>query len=142
MRSSQSNFLNAAFASVIFSALPCKAQDRFEVLVTCSNFPSHVEQRNCLNEKVKESLAELEIARKSLMSAIAAWDQDQVYKDRARAMYQAEGAGFVEYAGKQCEAFAALAAGGNSQEDRRLACHYQLNRTYILQTNRIAASLK
>jgi uncharacterized protein YecT (DUF1311 family) len=130
-------------ASLLFSAylvgavLPAAAQDRFELLSSCAAAASHVEQRECLERKMKISLAALQAAEKSLSSKLRDIDQEPVQKLHAVAAAQTDARAFTNYAEKHCEAFAALAYGGNSQGDRRLACHIELNMVRTRQLNKV-----
>ena len=117
------------------------AQDRFAFLSACSANASHVEQRECLEAKMKRSLAELGEAQRGLMERLRAIDENAEDKNRAIAAAQADAAAFVSYASKHCESFAALAFGSNSQQDRRLACHIELNNLRAQQVTKVALSV-
>ena len=88
-----------------------------------------------------ESLASLDMAEKELMAKLQNADQEPNLKQRAIVATKADAQAFVAYAAKHCEAFASLAFGGNSQHDRRLACHVELNEVRTQQVNKIAKSV-
>ena len=69
-------------------------------------------------------------------------DEETFEKQRAIAAAKTDAQGFVTYVGKHCEAFAALAYGGNSQQDRRLACHIELNTMRTEQVTKVAAAIQ
>jgi len=121
---------------------PVHAEDRFSALSLCAENASHAEQRECLEQMMKVSVASLGAAQKGLMNKLRGVDQEAAEKQRAISAAQADAAAFVAYAGKHCEAFASLAYGGNSQQDRRLACQIELNSAREQQVNKIAASLR
>ena len=130
------------FPLVLLSAAAAtRAEDRYEWLARCASGTSHVEQRSCLEEKVKESLAGLDSAQKELMVKLRRADQKSRQKHAAIAAAQADAQGYVAYATKHCEAFASLAYGGNSQQDRRLACHIEMNLIRAAQVGKEATSL-
>jgi len=89
---------------------------------------------------MKDSLAVLESAEKSLTSKLRDVDQEPQEKQRAVAAVQSDAQAFISYAEKHCESFAALAYSGNSQGDRRLACHIELNLVRSRQLSKITAA--
>jgi len=120
---------------------PARAEDRFAILRACADDGSHVQQRECLESKMKESLAVLGEAQRGLMKKLQATDQEKGEKERAIAAAQADAQAYVGYSGKHCESFATMAFGGNSQQDRRLACHIELNAIRAQQVTMVASSL-
>ena len=98
-------------------------------------------QRECFEAKMKASLAILGDAQRGLMKKLQAADQGKGEKERAAAAAQADAQAYVDYSGKHCESFAATAFGGNSQQDRRLACHIELNAIRAQQVAMVASSL-
>jgi hypothetical protein len=118
------------------------AQDRFATLAECATGSSHADQRVCLECKMKESLSALGEAQKKLMVTLRNVSEEAAEKQRAVAAAETDAQGFVTYASKHCEAFAALAYGGNSQQDRRLACHIELNTIRAGQVVKVAAAIQ
>ena len=123
------------------SSKPASAEDRFATLRTCADNASHVEQRECLEAKMKESLAALGEAQRGLMKKLQALDQGKNEKNQAVAAAHADAQAYVGYSHNHCESFATLAFGGNSQQDRRLACHIELNAVRAQQLATVASSL-
>ena len=118
------------------------AQDRFANLAECAAGSSHANQRECLERKMKESLSSLGEAQKELMLKLRNLNEEAAERQRAIAAAKTDAQGFVTYASKHCEAFAALAYGGNSQQDRRLACHTELNAIRAQQIVKVAAAIQ
>ena len=118
------------------------AQDRFATLAECAAGSSHADQRECLERKMKESLSSLCEAQRKLMSKLRNVNEEAAQKQRAIVAAKTDAQGFVTYAGKHCEAFAALAYGSNSQQDRRLACHTELNAIRAEQVVKVAAAIQ
>lgn len=116
----------AAFAE-LSSAKTASGQDRFDVLDQCAERASHSEQRECLSGREVQSRVALGEAERRLLEKLQSADQDAALKQIAVRAAQADAKAFVPYASKHCESFAALAFGGNSQADRRMACHIELN---------------
>jgi uncharacterized protein YecT (DUF1311 family) len=121
---------------------PVSAEDRLTVLSICSRDGSHVQQRLCLESKMKESLSELNRAQRDLMSKLNGIEEDKGLKQQAISAAQADAQSYIGYSGKHCESFASLAFGGNSQHDRRLACHIELNLIRARQVDAVASSLR
>ena len=121
---------------------PAYAQDRFATLAECATGSSHADQRVCLERKMKESLSALGEAQKKLMLELRNVSEEAAKKQRAVSAAKTDAQGFVTYASRHCEAFAALAYGGNSQQDRRLACHIELNVIRAEQVSKVAAAIQ
>ena len=120
---------------------PANAEDRLAILRACAVNASHVEQRDCLEAKTKDSLAVLGEEQRRLMKKLRAADRDKNEKKLAIAAAQDDAQAYVAYSRKHCESFAAMAFGGNSQQDRRLACHIELNAIRTQQVAMVASSL-
>lgn len=118
-----------------------QGQDRFSILDQCAKDASHADQYECLVQRMKESLGSIAEAQGQLMTKLRSSDEDQTFKDAAIAAAQEDGQEFVAYVGKHCESFSMLAYGGNSQKDRRIACHVELSLVRARQIRRIAESL-
>jgi uncharacterized protein YecT (DUF1311 family) len=142
MRYRSSSFSLLTWFALAICVPPAQAQDRFAALENCAAGSSHVDQRECLERKVKESLSALGSAQKNLMTKLRNVDRGTSDKQRAMAAAKNDAQGFVTYASKHCEAFAALAYGGNSQHDRRLACHVELNAIRAEQLTKVAAAIQ
>jgi uncharacterized protein YecT (DUF1311 family) len=127
--------------ALILSTPLSHAGDRFELLAQCAANSSHVEQRECLERKMKESLVALGGAQKELMIKLRSVDVDAADKQRAIVRAQTDAQEYITYAGKHCESFASLTYGGNSQQDRRLACHAELNSIRAQQVSKVSASI-
>lgn len=91
--------------------------------------------RECLAKKAQASTAELAKAEQRVRAAIAKWDEDAQYLERAKARLDAASKQFAQYRDAQCAFNASLSGGGagNSNEIRRLACVNELNLTRIVQ---------
>jgi uncharacterized protein YecT (DUF1311 family) len=117
----------AVYTVVFGSASAAHAEDRFGLLSSCASGRSHVEQRSCLQQKLVESRASLERTQQELIAHLRGVDQEPQAKQAALAASRSDAKAFVNYSQAHCNAFAALAYGGNSQQDRRLACQAELN---------------
>ena len=124
----------------LFLSPPTSAQDRFEVLRACAKGSAHVGQRECLATESEKSKSAVSAAERELAARITKTDERAQDKARALAAAVDEAAAFGQYADKHCDSFASLSFGGNSQDDRRLACHIELNLLRALQLKKIAAS--
>jgi len=90
---------------------------------------------------MKKSLVALGLAQKELIIKLRKIDEDANDKQRAIVCAQTDAQEYTIYAGKHCESFASLAYGGNSQGDRRLACHAELNSIRAQQVRKVSASI-
>ena len=118
-------------------ATPSLAQDAAAAREECSAGGSHVEMRSCLLAKEDASASELRNAKEQMRKALRAWDQEPVYRKRSASEFDASVKQFGRYRQQQCELVASLAAGGNSQQDLRLSCLYEMNTKRTQQVQRI-----
>jgi len=94
---------------------------------SCYKRPSHVEAIRCLERHAQHAAAALNLAEKTLRSAVANRDQEQSERERELAAFDNSAARFREYRELQCTFVASLAAGGNAAIDRKLLCEIELN---------------
>jgi len=127
----------AVYTVVFGSASAAHAEDRFQLLSSCASDRSHVEQRACLQQKLVESRTALERTQQELNAHLRGVDQEPQAKQRALAASRSDAKAFVNYSQAHCIAFSALAYGGNSQQDRLLACQTELNSVRAQQLARI-----
>lgn len=127
----------AVYAVVFGSASAAHAEDRFNLLSSCANGRPHIEQRACLQQKFIESRAALERAQQDFIEYLRTVDQEAQPKQVALAASRSDAKAFANYSQAHCSAFAALAYGGNSQQDRRLACQAELNSVRAQQLARV-----
>lgn len=135
------------FVACIFGAMACfvgsaHCQDRLGILSQCAKVASHVEQRECLRRAAAASDEVLANAERRLSAKLGSADQDALPKRTAITAAQADAKEFIRYASKHCESFAALAFGGNSQSDRRLACRAELNHSRAQQLAAMAEAVR
>lgn len=90
---------------------------------------------------MKDSLAALDQAQRVLMSKLKGIEEDKELKQRAINAAHADARAYIGYSKMHCESFASLAFGGNSQHDRRIACHVELNLIRTRQLDAVASSL-
>jgi len=125
------------YMAVLGSARAAHAEDRFQLLSSCASDRSHVEQRACLQQKLVESRAALERAQQELIAHLRGAAQEPQAKQPALAASRSDAKAFVNYSQAHCSAFSSLAYGGNSQQDRLLACQTELNSVRAQQLARI-----
>lgn len=116
--------LSASAAADELQATPTER----ELREACSAY-SEAGMRDCLADKVRESVRVLALAERDVGDALSKWDEDAKYIRSARAKLGVSGKTFAKYRDEQC-AFAASIGGGaigNALELRRLACVAELN---------------
>ena len=135
--------LPIAVCTVLLSSVSTvNAEDRFDALASCADGRSHVEQRACLQQKQIESQASLERAHEEFIKYLRSVDQEARPKQTALAAARSDAEAFANYSKAHCNAFASLAYGGNSRQDRRLACQAELNSVRAQQLARITLGLR
>lgn len=116
--------------SVLFTLLCSAFASPAYATTDCVTAKDHVGFRECLEKKASQSRVELEQARKLLAKRIGSWDEELVYRQRARAHLQQSFGLFQRFRESHCEFEASLAAGGNGAGDMRLHCEADLNNQY------------
>jgi uncharacterized protein YecT (DUF1311 family) len=90
--------------------------------VACSENLSHVEQRECLEQRARVREERIALAEKRVREAIMRWDQEQTYRDRSIALLNMSRKAYLKQRAAACEVEASTAAGGNGASDLRLQC--------------------
>ena len=124
---------------VALAAMPVSAQEAAAVRQECSAGRSHVEMRACLQGRAQESDGELRKTEDELRKALKAWREEPAHVKRSLLEFEASLRQFSRYRQQQCELVASLSAGGNSQDDLRLSCVYELNAKRVLQIRQVQA---
>jgi hypothetical protein len=114
-----------SLALVIFLTTPGLA------FAACSDFPSHAEQRHCLELEAAKLSHQIEMTQAVLRDRISAWDEDAGYKSRALALFVSAASRFQAFTAAQCTFEASAAAGGNGAGDMQLECQISLGRAYL-----------
>lgn len=116
-------------------SFPASAQEAAAVRQECSSGRSHVEMRYCIRAKMEESTRELRRAEDEMRKSLKAWREEPGFVQSSAAKFEDSIKEFHSYRQAQCELSASLAAGGNSQDDFRLSCIYELNSKRVIQIN-------
>ena len=88
---------------------------------------SQADARQCLEQQVRASEAELSIAEINQRQQIELLGEDVKVRKQMIAAFNASSSQYKNYRKKQCEFQAVLAAGGSGSSHRRLLCILELN---------------
>lgn len=108
----------------------------------CSEAPSHVEQRSCLESLYQKTEARLVQVEKNYFEKLAKWDEEPHYRLQSRKAFEASVSAFKAYRKSQCEYFWTLTAGGNGATDMRLSCAVELTEDRIKQLDEYSHGLE
>jgi len=133
---------NAIITVALSLPMLAAAQRSAQAETTCLALPGHVDARNCLLTEAAKSDGRLEQAERDLRKAVGKWQEDESYKRTVLAAQKRAHAAFLRVRSAQCDLQAALAAGGNGANDRRILCRIELNDRRVAETQSIASSIE
>jgi|SRR5471030_212542 len=107
----------------------------------CSEAPSHVEQRSCLESRYQKAEANLVRVENRYIENLTRWKEEPEIRLQSHKAFEASISAFRAYRSSQCEYFWTLAADGNGASDMRLSCAIELTESRIKQLDEYSRTL-